>query len=99
MRLESTETFLRWVASQNPAPEAFLFPSPDEAGCLAAIRLKHTHYRGCELSAKHPLVKVCEENGWLEVREAKSPAPPVKLTEAGRAALDAVVSMRWPVKE
>lgn len=105
MKHESTETYLRWIEAQSDAPRTFLFPSPEEAGMLAACRLKFTVYKEAEITATHPLVRACERKGWLEVRVlpvkagAGGPSHAFMLTKAGRTVLDAVLATGWPVKE
>lgn len=97
MKNETTETFLRWLEAQDPITKSFHLPKPEEAGFLAAVRLRHTHYRKREVGARHPLAKTCEKNGWLEVREVKD-GHLLKLTDVGRAALDAVLEINWRMK-
>ena len=102
MKYDTTEEYLRWIETQDPAPKAFLFPSPEEAGMLAACRLKHNAYKAFVISARHPLVKACARKGWLEVRPVKAkegePEHLFLLTSNGRAVLDAVLATRWPVR-
>lgn len=61
MKNETTETFLRWLEAQDPITKSFHLPKPEEAGFLAAVRLRHTHYRKREVGARHPLAKTCEK--------------------------------------
>ena len=105
MKHESTETYLRWIEAQADAPKNFLFPSPEEAGMLAACRLKFTVYKETEITAAHPLVRACERKDWLEVRPlpakagTSGPTHAFMLTKMGRTVLDAVLATGWPVRE
>ena len=104
MKHESTETYLRWIEAQAWPPKTFLLPSPEEAGMLAACRLKFTVYKEAEVTAEHPLVRACECKGWLEVRPlpakagAGGPLHAFMLTKPGRTALDAILAAGWPTK-
>lgn len=97
-RIEKTEALLRWVEAQRELPRAFAFPTPAQAGLLAAVRLRFTDYLGQPITGELPLVRQCEGKGWLEVRAAKSGQDEqVKLTTQGRLVLDAVLDAGWPV--
>lgn len=71
MQKNTTEDFLRWVEAEKYPPPRFLFPSPNEAGFLAAVRLRFTRYRDSDIGPSNPFARACIEKGWLTMRGQK----------------------------
>lgn len=114
MQKNTTEDFLRWVEAEKYPPPRFLFPSPNEAGFLAAVRLRFTRYRDSDIGPANPFARACIDKGWLVVRGQKTsdqaahprrapkteppPHEQLMLTPHARAILNAIIEIGWPVE-